>query len=112
MEKIQTTLGELESRELGRVDAYEHIIIEGETIERMYPDFIHGDIELIVTEVESWKKAGGGVLIDSSPIGAGRNPAKLEAVSGISGVLIIISTGFHKSTYFLKIFSSSSLSSA
>ena len=32
MEKIQTTLGELESRELGRVDVHEHIIIEGETI--------------------------------------------------------------------------------
>ena len=43
MEKIRTTLGELESRELGRDDVHEHIIIKGETIERMYPDFIQGD---------------------------------------------------------------------
>ena len=100
MRKVQTTLGELKSRELGRVDVHEHIIIEGVTIERLHPEFIHGDVELIATEAESWKKAGGGVLIDCSPIGAGRKPDKLEVVSKISGVPIIISTGFHKSSYY------------
>ena len=100
MERVQTTLGAIKLCELGRVDVHEHIIIEGSSIEQMYPEFIHNDIDLITGEVESWKKAGGGALIDSSPIGAGRNPEKLEIVSKKSGVPIIICTGFHKSSYY------------
>ena len=100
MKNIHTTLGLIELGDLGRVDVHEHLIIEGSSIERMYPEFIHGDAELISYEVKSWKRAGGGVLVDSSPIGAGRSPRKLERVSRLSGVPIIISTGFHKSTYY------------
>jgi len=90
MREVQTTLGELKSRELGRVDVHEHIIIEGETIERIHPEFIHGDAELIVTEAESWKKAGGGVLIDCSPIGAGPRDGLMIALTkrAASGELV------------------------
>lgn len=56
---IQTTLGLLNVKELRRVDAHELIIIEGEPMEQMAPDFIHADTELIVSEVESWRQTGG-----------------------------------------------------
>jgi len=40
------------------------------------------------------------VLIDSSPIGVGRDINKLIQVSQLSSVPIIVSTGFHKLSYY------------
>jgi len=100
MNMIQTTLGAIEPNMLGRTNVHEHIIINGANNKKIPADFIHVEVAKIAAEVQLWKAAGGGVLIDSSPIGVGRDINKLVQVSQLSSVPIIVSTGFHKLTYY------------
>jgi len=100
MTPIQTTLGKIDTGSLGRVNIHEHIVIEGDRIQDLYTDFVHNDVELISGEVREWRNQGGGVIVDCSPIDAGRSALKLKEVSRISGVPIIVSTGFHKEMYY------------
>ena len=100
MNMIQTTLGEIKPNMLGRTNVHEHIIINGASNNKIPADFIHTEVAKIAAEVQLWKAAGGGVLIDSSPIGVGRDINKLAQVSQLSGVPIIASTGFHKLSYY------------
>lgn len=102
MSVIQTTLGEIDLTQMGRVNAHEHIVIDGETIEQLYPHFIHNDVEKLAEELMQWKEAGGGVIIDCSPINAGRDIEKLSIISRKANLPIIVSTGFHKENYYRK----------
>ena len=55
---------------------------------------------MIAADLSKWKKAGGGLIIDSSPIGAGRNIQLLEITCRLANVPLVITTGFHKLSYF------------
>lgn len=100
MTYIETTLGKINIKSLGRLDVHEHVIIDGGGIERLFPDFIHNDVDKISIELIDWKKNGGGAIIDCSPIEAGRNIEKLEKISQITHIPIIAVTGFHKPSYY------------
>jgi len=60
------------------------------------------DLELIKRRLIDFKRAGGSLIVDCTPYGAGRNANVLYELSKISGVKIISVTGFHKKQYYLK----------
>jgi len=60
------------------------------------------DFELIKRGLLDFKQAGGSLLVDCTPHGAGRNANVLYELSRTSGVKIISVTGFHKKQYYLK----------
>jgi len=100
MNWVNTTLGPVCCSALGRVNIHEHIALQGEFVAKKFPDFIHDDVCLLSREVGEWRDAGGGALIDCSPIGAGRDVEASISVSKLSRVPIILSTGFHKQCYY------------
>ena len=100
MQTVNTTFGQIPGDRLGRVNVHDHIIIDGASNPRIPEDFNHTDIHLIAPELNAWKMAGGGAIIDSSPIGAGRNVLLLDQASRAAGVPLIVSSGFHKSSYY------------
>ncbi|MBW6465130.1 MAG: hypothetical protein K0B06_01340 [Brevefilum sp.] len=100
MKQVNTTLGSISLDQLGKVDMHEHVIIDWSNNERIPQDFHHTDIDLIASDLLAWKAAEGGAIIDSSPIGAGRNVQLLNEVSLVSQVPIIVATGFHKLSYY------------
>ena len=102
MRTIPTTLGHVESTKLGKVNSHDHIILDGSKNKHIPEDFHHTDIALIAAELKEWFDAGGGAIIDCSPLGAGRNITLLEETSKKSGVPIIASSGFHKTNYYNK----------
>jgi len=102
MGSINTTLGKLNINKLGCVDVHEHIIIDGSGNENIPNDFIHIESNQIAADLSAWKDAGGGSIIDSSPIGAGRNITLLEKTSQIANLPLIVSSGFHKLSYYSK----------
>ncbi len=102
VKRINTTLGSLRSDSLGKVNVHDHIILDTAQNENIPEDFHHTDVDLISREVASWKAAGGGAIVDSSPIGVGRNIALLNKTSRYSQVPFIVSSGFHKLSYYPK----------
>lgn len=98
---VETTLGAIPAEELGRVNAHDHVIIDGGWTVVKEPDFRLDSVEKATEEVERWREAGGGAIVDTMPFGCGRNVDKLVAVSEATGVPIIVMTGFQKGSYYL-----------
>jgi len=100
MQTVNTTFGQIPGDRLGRINVHDHIIIDGAGNPHIPEDFNHTDVRLITDELNAWKMAGGGAIIDSSPIGSGRNVLLLDQVSRAAGIPLIVSSGFHKSSYY------------
>ncbi|HMO57822.1 MAG TPA: hypothetical protein PKC19_10715 [Roseiflexaceae bacterium] len=101
MTLVATTLGMLPVDQLGRINAHEHIIIDGGLTVVKEPDFRLDSVEKAIEELTRWRSAGGGAIVDTMPFGCGRNPAKLIAISEATRIPIIVPTGFQKSSYYL-----------
>jgi len=99
--QIETTIGSIPIERMGRVNAHEHVITDGGLTVIKEPDFKLDSVEKAIEEVNRWKTAGGGLLMDTMPTGAGRNVDKLIAVSQGTGIPILVATGFHKTMYYL-----------
>jgi len=98
---VETTLGAIPADKLGRVNAHDHVIIDGGLTTVKEPDFRLGSLKKAVEEIGRWKEAGGGAIVDTMPFGCGRNVRKLIAVSEATGVPIVVPTGFQKASYYL-----------
>ncbi len=101
MKTIETTLGPVPVDQLGRVNAHDHVIIDGGLTVVNTPDFRLDSVDKAIEEIGTWRAAGGGAIVDTMPFGCGRNVDKLVAVSQATGIPIIVPTGFQKSSYYL-----------
>lgn len=98
--QVNTTLGPISIDQLGKVNVHEHIVIDRTNNHKIPEDFHHVNTSLISSDLTKWKEAGGGVIVDTSPIGAGRNILILSEISQATNVPIVISSGFHKLSYY------------
>jgi 5-phospho-D-xylono-1,4-lactonase len=97
---VETTLGALPKEKLGRINAHEHIFVDSSQGVVKDPDFRLDNPEYAIADVTEWREAGGGAMVDTMPVSAGRNVGKLITVSQATGVPFIVPTGFHKSYYY------------
>ena len=51
--------------------------------------------ELVATEVERFRLAGGGTIVDQTPPVLGRDPAALRAIAAAGGINVIMGTGHY-----------------
>ena len=102
MNLINTTLGQISVDQLGKVNIHEHIILDGVGNPNIPADFHHVDTQRMAAELAAWKQSGGGAIVDSSPIGAGRNILLLEETTRLAQVPCIVPSGFHKLSYYPK----------
>ena len=98
---IRTVMGDIEPAALGVTNAHEHVLIRGGLILLKEPDFRLDDVEKAKEEVADFHRFGGQALVDTAPIGIGRDPEGLKAVAEATGVHIVAATGFHKTKYYL-----------
>ncbi|MGL4651116.1 MAG: phosphotriesterase family protein [Caldilineaceae bacterium] len=98
---VQTTLGPLPAAALGRINAHEHLILEGGYTTVSEPDFKLDNVEKAIQEVARWQAAGGGAILDAQPFGCGRNVDKLIAVSQATKLPIVVATGFQHRKFYL-----------
>jgi phosphotriesterase-related protein len=52
-----------------------------------------------IEELRHYRAAGGGAMVDSSPVGLGRDPAGLARVSRATGVHIVMGSGYYARDY-------------
>ncbi len=97
---IHTVLGEIDPSELGFTQCHEHLMIRKGKSYEVNPAICIDDPQKSLAEVEAFRKAGGGSVVDAQPGGCCRDPEALIWISEKSGVPVIASTGFHKMIYY------------
>ena len=101
MPNTRTVLGDIDSSALGITDSHEHVLIRSGLILVREPDFRLDQTEKSINELRDFSNFGGRTVVDAAPIGVGRDPEGLRAISSVTGVQIIAATGFHKTGYYL-----------
>ena len=121
---IQTVLGPIPPSELGPTTTHEHLYIDFSFMYRPARDVPSAELtdapitlenlgwirrnyysnrfnltlmdpETTVRELELYRDAGGGGIVETTTIGIGRNPEALARISRESGVHIVMGAGFY-----------------
>jgi len=97
---VRTVLGDISADSLGNCDAHEHVIIDDPFVAETFPDFVLDDVDLACVDVAAFVAAGGRAMIDTMPMGCGRNIEKMVAVSRRTGCHLVCPTGLHLAIYY------------
>lgn len=91
----------MEASSLGITNAPEHVLIRSGLILVREPDLRLDCVDKGIEELRDYRSFGSGAIVDTAPIGVGRDPGGLRRISAESGVHIVAATGFHKTKYYL-----------
>jgi phosphotriesterase-related protein len=96
MSGIESLAGTLSPQDLGIVALREHLLLgrHGWNWDPNVKFDRAAAFEHIVSELEQFKKAGGRTLVDASVITLGRNVPFYKRLAEVSGVNIVVATGF------------------
>jgi predicted metal-dependent phosphotriesterase family hydrolase len=98
-DRIVTVRGPIEPATLGVTLAHDHVLIDAY---RMYGEasadyaWIIDDEEVAVAELTAFRDAGGRAVCDPTNIGLGRDAPALRRISELSGVHIVMGTGWYR----------------
>lgn len=97
---VQTVTGTVAVEAVQLADGHEHVWIKpaGGVSEDARIEL--NDYPRIRQELEAFKAAGGTLLVDCQPGGAGRDTRQLRRLSEETGVLITATTGAHQRKYY------------
>ena len=91
---VHTVLGEIEPSELGVTYGHEHLLtMPGEHLLKGSEDMILGSRDKSTAELELFKQAGGGAIVEVTCSEYGRDGSGLAELSRRSGVHVIAATG-------------------
>lgn len=102
MTAIHTVRGGISPEQLGFCQSHEHLMLRMGPSYRINHDLLLDSVDKSLSEVLSFRDAGGDTLIEAQPGGCGRMPLELRKISEASGVNIIAVSGFHKLCYYEK----------
>ena len=100
MSVVRTVLGDVPSDRLGTCWAHEHLVIDGGVAKLVNPEISLQRVEDAVAELAPCVAAGLRAVVDAMPADAGRNAAKLAAISRRAGVHVIAATGLHHARFY------------
>jgi 5-phospho-D-xylono-1,4-lactonase len=93
---VRTVAGDVDPAHLGPCDAHEHLFLT--TPIQPGEDFL--DVGRAIEEARTLADAGGRALIDWTPLGLGRDPEGLLAVSRATGLHVVAATGAHRDAHY------------
>ncbi len=94
--EVMTVTGRLPASELGVVDAHDHLFLRTPAL----PGDEFDDPERSTAEAIEGRASGIGTIVDMTPIGLGRRPDLLRALSQAAGMPIIAATGYHRDAHY------------
>ncbi|HEX7173226.1 MAG TPA: aryldialkylphosphatase [Candidatus Limnocylindria bacterium] len=94
--QVMTVTGPLRTGALGVVDAHDHLFLRSPAL----PGDEFDDLERSTAEALEGRASGIGTIVDMTPIGLGRRPDRLRAVSESTGIPIIAATGYHRDAHY------------
>ena len=94
--EVMTVTGRMPASQLGVVDAHDHLFLRTPAL----PGDEFEDLERSTAEAREGKASGIGAIVDMTPIGLGRRPDLLRAVSEAVAIPIIATTGYHRDAHY------------
>jgi phosphotriesterase-related protein len=99
--QVQTVLGPVAPSDLGFTLPHEHTKCSLWWIENRWDYWeLIGDEPRINEELAAYKALGGGTLVDVTPIGIGRDLARLARLSQATGLHIVAGAGWYRQAYY------------
>lgn len=99
--QVQTVLGPVAPGDLGFTLPHEHTKCSLWWIESRWDYWeLIGDEPRITEELAAYKALGGGTLVDVTPIGIGRDLARLARLSQATGLHIVAGAGWYRQAYY------------
>ena len=99
--QVQTVLGPVAPNDLGFTLPHEHTKCSLWWIENRWDYWeLIGDEPRINEELAAYKGLGGGALVDVTPIGIGRDLARLARLSQATGLHIVAGAGWYRQAYY------------
>jgi phosphotriesterase-related protein len=99
--QVQTVLGPVAPGDLGFTLPHEHTRCSLWWIENRWDYWeLIGDEPRINEELAAYKALGGGTLVDVTPIGIGRDLARLARLSQATGLHIVAGAGWYRQAYY------------
>jgi phosphotriesterase-related protein len=93
---VVTVAGPRPASALGIVDAHDHLFLRTPAL----PGQGFDDLDRAIAEVREGQATGLGSIGEMTPIGCGRRPDHLRAVSEATGMPIIAATGYHRDAHY------------
>lgn len=97
--KAMTVNGAVEGAKLGNTYVHEHLIVQPQSDDPKYIPYTLKDESASTREAVSFAQAGGGTLVEMTPIHFGRDPEACRRIAQAAGVHVICCTGFHKEEF-------------
>jgi phosphotriesterase-related protein len=98
---VQTVLGPVDSADLGFTLPHEHTQIALWHIPNRWDYWeLTADEPVITAELEAYREAGGGTLVDVTPLGMGRDPAWLVRLARATGLHLVMGSGWYRDAYY------------
>ena len=99
--QVQTVLGPVAPGDLGFTLPHEHTKCSLWWIENRWDYWeLIGDEPRINEELAAYKALGGGTLVDVTPIGIGRDLARLARLAQATGLHIVAGAGWYRQAYY------------
>jgi predicted metal-dependent phosphotriesterase family hydrolase len=98
---VQTVLGPVDPTTLGWVLPHEHTAIALWHIPNRWDYWeLRRDEPLITEELQAFRDAGGGAIVDLTTDGVGRDPAWLAGLSRTTGLHVVMGSGWYRDAYY------------
>lgn len=94
--QVMTVAGSVASSSLGLTDAHEHLFLRTPA----QPDDDMQELAPAIEEVRDGAATGIRAIVELTPIGLGRRPELLRAVSEATGVKIVAASGYHRDAHY------------
>src|SRR5947209_15585995 len=96
MTEVVTVLGSIRPDELGVTDSHDHLFLRSPAL----PGQEFEDVGKAIEEVGNAARGGLQAIVEVTPIGLGRRPAKMRAVAEATGVHVVAATGYHRDAHY------------
>ena len=96
MPHVMTVTGPLPADALGVTDAHDHLFLRSPAL----PGQDFDDLDRSIEEVLDGRRSGIGSIVEMTPIGCGRRPDLMRALSEATGVPVIAATGYHRDAHY------------
>jgi predicted metal-dependent phosphotriesterase family hydrolase len=101
MAHVMTVAGPVSPDQLGFVLPHEHTGIALWHIEDRWDYWeLTVDDAIVVPELEAYRAAGGGTLVDLTLPGVGRDPERLRRYAAATGLNIVMGAGWYRTAYY------------
>jgi predicted metal-dependent phosphotriesterase family hydrolase len=94
--RVMTVTGPRSATSLGVVDAHDHLLLDSPALAGQA--FV--DVGRSIEEVLDARSTGIRTVVEMTPIGLGRDPAGLRAISEATDVAVIATSGYHVDSHY------------